>query len=83
MSPRPRVGSAFEEDPPSESEPAGPAQAAPPEGLCLTCSSAPVCAVRVAIRSVGCEGLIAISACPAHVSNVEDETYQETGTEDD
>lgn len=82
MNKRPRVGSAFEEDPPSTPEPTSAAEAPPPEGLCPTCSSAPVCAVRAAIRSVGCEGLIAISACPAHVSNVEELPDEDDEPED-
>ena len=64
----PRVGAALQEDVPKPAR--GPDAAQTPEGgLCGTCSRAPVCAVRAAIRLVGGEGLIAVGACPYHEDN--------------
>lgn len=61
---RPGFASIDEDEEPAP--PAGPAPEVPEGGLCVTCSHAPVCAVRAAIRSVGGEGLIAVGACPSH-----------------
>jgi len=62
----PRVGSALEDAEATPPAAPVPAPEAPSGNLCETCSHAPVCAVRAAVRLVGGEGLILIGACPTY-----------------